>query len=86
MAVHVQLGAHHAREAFERAGSEPRDEFQIYTWQDATLRELCDLVKEVHPAAQRVSARLSFALVYPDRRGQSVMREVRRPGVWGSGV
>lgn len=79
------MGGHHSRQAFGRGGAVPRDEFQVYTWQDATLRELCDLVKEVHPGAQRVSARLSFALVYPDRQGENVMREVRsteREG-WG---
>lgn len=39
--------------------------------------ELCDLVKEVQPAARRPAARLSFAFVYPDRRGKNVMRQVR---------
>lgn len=49
---------------------------QVYTWMDATLRELTDLVKEVQPAARRVTARLEFALVYPDRKGRNVMRQV----------
>lgn len=39
-------------------------------------RELSDLVKEVQPAARRPMARLSFAFVYPDRRGRNVMRQV----------
>lgn len=39
-------------------------------------RELTDLVKEVQPAARRPSARLSFAFIYPDRRGRNVMRNV----------
>ncbi len=43
---------------------------------DATLRELTDLVKEVQPAARRANARLDFALVYPDRKGRNVMRQV----------
>ena len=38
--------------------------------------ELCDLVKEVQPAARRPQARLSYAFVYPDRRGKNVMRQV----------
>lgn len=50
--------------------------YQVYTWMDATLRELTDLVKEVQPAARRVNARLDFALVYPDRKGRNVMRQV----------
>lgn len=50
---------------------------QIYTWHDATLRELCDLVKEVNPLARQRNARLGFAFVYPDKRGVNVMRQVR---------
>lgn len=49
---------------------------QIYTWMDATLRELSDLVKEVKPAARGRMTRLSFAFVYPDKRGRNVMRQV----------
>ncbi|EFN53580.1 hypothetical protein CHLNCDRAFT_136773 [Chlorella variabilis] len=74
--VFPRLGAHHQLEDFARRGDEPKDEVQIYTWMDATLRELCDLVKEVQPAARRPMARLSFAFVYPDRRGKNVMRQV----------
>jgi histone deacetylase complex subunit SAP18 len=43
---------------------------------DATLRELSDLIKEVKPAARMRSSRLSFAFVYPDKRGRNVMRQV----------
>ena len=50
----------------------------MYTWPDASLRELTDLVKAVQPAARRSTARLEFALVYPDKRGRNVMRVVRR--------
>ncbi|MED6150548.1 hypothetical protein PIB30_073400, partial [Stylosanthes scabra] len=49
-------------------GKEPKDEVQIYTWKDATLRELTDLVKEVAPAARRRNAKLSFAFVFPDKK------------------
>ncbi|KAL4427142.1 hypothetical protein ABPG77_001146 [Micractinium sp. CCAP 211/92] len=74
--VFPRLGAHHQLEDFARRRDEPKDEVQIYTWMDATLRELSDLVKEVQPAARRPMARLSFAFVYPDRRGRNVMRQV----------
>lgn len=58
---------------------------QIYTWPDASLRELTDLVKEVQPAARRTTARLEFALIYPDKKGRNVMRVIggahsTRPG------
>ena len=43
---------------------------------DATLREITDLIREVNYAAMRRDARLSFCVVYPDKRGVSVMKEV----------
>lgn len=58
-------------------GKEPKEEVQVYTWMDATLRELTELIQEVQPAARRQQARLEFALIYPDRRGRNVLREVR---------
>ncbi|OMO78711.1 Sin3 associated polypeptide p18 [Corchorus capsularis] len=74
--VFTKIGSHHSSEDFAVRGKEPKDEVQIYTWKDATLRELTDLVKEVAPAARRRDARLSFAFVYPDKKGRFVMREV----------
>lgn len=74
--VFTKTGGHHTVEDFAIRGKEPKDEVQIYTWRDATLRELTDLVKEVAPAARRREARLSFAFVYPDRRGRNVIRMV----------
>ena len=43
----LQNGAHHQVGEYQVRGQEPKDEVQIYTWSDATLRELTDLVKEV---------------------------------------
>uniref|UniRef100_A0A7S2XY13 Histone deacetylase complex subunit SAP18 n=1 Tax=Fibrocapsa japonica TaxID=94617 RepID=A0A7S2XY13_9STRA len=73
-----KVGAHHRVEDFAEAnqGIVPMDEVQIYTWADASLRELTDLIKEVNPAARRRTARLNFAFVYPDKRGRNVLKEV----------
>ena len=76
MRVFQKVGGHHRLEDFAVRGKEPKDEIQIYTWMDATLRELSDLIKEVNPAARAKGSRLSFAFVYPDRRGRNVMRQV----------
>ncbi|KAE8711104.1 Histone deacetylase complex subunit SAP18 [Hibiscus syriacus] len=70
----LRLGGHHSKEDFAVRGKEPKDEVQIYTWKDATLRELTDLA-EVAPAARRRDARLSFVFVYPDKNGRFVVRE-----------
>lgn len=40
----LQIGGHHSDNEFAVRGKEPKDEVQIYTWMDATLRELTDLV------------------------------------------
>lgn len=43
----MQQGGHHQLEEYRVRNQEPKSEVQIYTWADATLRELTDLVKEV---------------------------------------
>ena len=86
----TKSGGHHRKEEFQIRGKEPaQDELQIYTWlgvvlrcfekyfrKDATLRELADLVKEVRVEARRRDAKISFAFVYPDKLGHSVIKEV----------
>merc|ERR1719342_1680576 len=49
-------------------GMTPSNEIQIYTWLDATLKELTGLVKEVNPEARRRGTYFDFSLVYPDLR------------------
>ena len=49
-------------------GMTPSNELQIYTWLDATLKELTGLVKEVNPEARRRGTYFDFSLVYPDLR------------------
>ncbi|XP_057978531.1 histone deacetylase complex subunit SAP18 isoform X2 [Malania oleifera] len=83
--VFTKIGGHHGMEDFAVRGKEPKDEVQIYTWKDATLRELTDLVKEVAPAARRRDAKLSFAFVYPDKRGRFVVKEVGKTYSYGNG-
>nr|XP_023876865.1 histone deacetylase complex subunit SAP18-like isoform X1 [Quercus suber]XP_023876866.1 histone deacetylase complex subunit SAP18-like isoform X2 [Quercus suber] len=83
--VFTKNGSHHGEEDFAVRGKEPKDEVQIYTWKDATLRELTDLVKEVAPEARRRSAKLSFAFVYPDNRGRFVLRTVGTTLSYGNG-
>ncbi|CAM9194809.1 histone deacetylase complex subunit SAP18-like [Petromyzon marinus] len=62
-------GRHHRSEDFTRGGTPPA-ELQIYTWLDATLRELTGLVKEVNPETRRKGTHFSFAIVYPDPKRQ----------------
>ncbi|KAG7998268.1 hypothetical protein I3843_01G250400 [Carya illinoinensis] len=83
--VFTKIGGHHNDEDFAVRGKVPKDEVQIYTWKDATLRELTDLVKEVAPAARRKNAKLSFAFVYPDKNGRFKVKEVGMAYSFGNG-
>ncbi|XP_063069783.1 histone deacetylase complex subunit SAP18 [Engraulis encrasicolus] len=58
-------GRHHRVDEFAR-GNVPSSELQIYTWMDATLKELTSLVKEVYPEARKKGTHFGFAIVYPD--------------------
>uniref|UniRef100_A0A3Q2ZAS6 Histone deacetylase complex subunit SAP18 n=1 Tax=Kryptolebias marmoratus TaxID=37003 RepID=A0A3Q2ZAS6_KRYMA len=55
-------GRHHRVDEFSR-GNVPSSELQIYTWMDATLKELTGLVKEVYPEARKKGTHFSFAIV-----------------------
>ncbi|KAG6472930.1 hypothetical protein ZIOFF_070409 [Zingiber officinale] len=83
--VFTKSGGHHPAEEFAVRGKEPKDEVQIYTWKDANLRELTDLVKEVSQEARKRDAKLSFAFVYPDKNGRFVVRPVGMTYSHGSG-
>uniref|UniRef100_A0A8R7QPI0 Histone deacetylase complex subunit SAP18 n=1 Tax=Triticum urartu TaxID=4572 RepID=A0A8R7QPI0_TRIUA len=83
--VFTKVGGHHLNEEFSERGKEPKDEVQIYTWKDATLRELTDLVKEVALPARKRNARLSFAFVYPDKNGRFVVKQVGSTFSYGHG-
>lgn len=75
--VFTQTGAHHRAEDFAERGKEPvKDEVQIYTWKDASLKELTELIKGVKSSARARNARLSFAFVYPGPQGKNVVRPV----------
>ena len=59
------------------SGSLPNNEIQIYTWPDATLREITDILKDVIlQSIKQKHATFAFSLVYPDRNGVHTMRSV----------
>jgi len=62
-------GRHHRPDEFQR-GNVPSSELQIYTWMDATLKELTSLVKEVYPDARKKGTHFGFAIVYPDPKAR----------------
>ena len=60
------IGRHHRPEEFFR--TVPSNELQIYTWKDATLKELMTLIKEVNPDARKKGTTFDFATVFPNPR------------------
>ncbi|KAK7079937.1 Histone deacetylase complex subunit sap18 [Halocaridina rubra] len=64
--VFLSTGRHSNINEFRR-GNTPANELQIYTWMDATLKELCSLIQEVNTDAKRRGTTFEFNLVfYPD--------------------
>jgi len=63
-------------EEFAVRGKEPAGEYNLHTWKDATLRELIILLKEIDPTFDEWGTKLTFSLVYPDKRGKNVMKEI----------
>jgi histone deacetylase complex subunit SAP18 len=62
--VFINQGRHHQAKDYSR-GHVPANEVQVYTWLDASLKELSGLVKEVNMDARRAGTVFDFAKVYP---------------------
>lgn len=82
--VFVNEGTHHPPESYIR-GKVPPNELQIYTWKDASLKELMNLIKEVHPQARAKGTMFNFALAFPDKGGRYHFKEVGTTSVSHSG-
>ncbi|KAF4322614.1 hypothetical protein BBO99_00003759 [Phytophthora kernoviae] len=64
-------------EVFEALDEKPiANELHIYTWPDATLREIADLVQDSNADAQTPNKRLSICVVSETRDGRVLMRKV----------
>jgi len=59
-------GRHHPLSDYRR-GSTPPNGLQVYTWKDATLKELSNLVQEINPETKRRGTVFEFALIYIDQ-------------------
>ncbi|ORX60379.1 Sin3 associated polypeptide p18 [Hesseltinella vesiculosa] len=65
--IYLDFGRHHPFRSYTIDRTPPEShELQLYTWRDATLRELVQLVQEAIPEAQTGDAHLSFRLIYMD--------------------
>ena len=51
-------------------------ELHIYTWMDASLRELTMLIKEAVEIANKRDAVLNFSFLFPDSKGKLQRKEI----------
>jgi histone deacetylase complex subunit SAP18 len=51
-------------------------ELYIYTWMDASLRELTILIKDAIDLIKRKDATLNFSFVFPDNKGKLQRKEI----------
>jgi len=67
--VFTSKDRHHRPDDFSR-NQTPTNELQVYTWMDASLKEITNLVKEVHPESRKKGTIFDFAICYQDNRMQ----------------
>ncbi|KAF0698794.1 Aste57867_10583 [Aphanomyces stellatus] len=68
-------GSHNRPEAYNSMVDKPlSNEYHIYTWPDATLREIAELIQDANDDARKQN-RLAISLVYPDRRGKHIVKK-----------
>ncbi len=51
-------------------------ELHIYTWMDASLKELTILIKDVVDAARKNNSVLNFSFIFPDSKGRLQRKEI----------
>jgi histone deacetylase complex subunit SAP18 len=63
--VFWKLNGHHSLDDFNNAANLPQDDqVQIYTWKDATLREITELIQQVVPESASEHVTLEFHAIY----------------------
>lgn len=64
----------------------PTNELQIYTWLDATLKELTRLITEVYPNTKTKGTEFNFSVVWPNPRSAGFrMKEIGRTTIGTKG-
>ncbi|KAI9348833.1 Sin3 associated polypeptide p18-domain-containing protein [Pilaira anomala] len=76
--VFTHKGGHNHISQF-KINSVPSEELSLYTWKNATLEELAQLIEQVIPEAQDPDARIAFRLIYLDtERARYQSRDIGR--------
>ena len=74
--VYPKYKGEHSLKQFEINDKELlADEIHLYTWSDASLRELTDLLKEFVPEAKQKDSILEYYVVYPNPHGKGYLKK-----------
>jgi hypothetical protein len=80
MRVFLSPNQHNEIASFQN-GSVPKEELAIYTWPDAKLKEVAQLIKENYPDADKADSTLKFSRVFPDpKTGDMTIAEIGKSG------
>ncbi|KIO19896.1 hypothetical protein M407DRAFT_221923 [Tulasnella calospora MUT 4182] len=87
----VKVNGFHSLQLFEENRLPLEDEHQIYTWKDATLREVVTYLRSLPPTAlslslRHPSARYAFRVVFPDVTSRGKMTAKDLGTVWAKDV
>ncbi|KAG9048255.1 hypothetical protein FS837_000391 [Tulasnella sp. UAMH 9824] len=87
----VKVNGFHNLQLFEDNRLPVEDEHQIYTWKDATLREVVTYLRSLPPTAlslslRHPSARYAFRVVFPDVTSRGKMTSKDLGTVWAKDV
>merc|ERR1712137_428801 len=70
--VFIRQNGHYPLSSYEN-GEFPADQLQVYTWLNADLTELTNLIKEMKPETSKKNTVFKFAIIYPDRNSRSYL-------------
>ncbi|KAN0041613.1 hypothetical protein ACTFIV_004157 [Dictyostelium citrinum] len=74
--VFIKEGSFHSPSEFSSRNVPEKDEIQIYTWRNATLKEITILIKETYKLARHKESKFEFAFIYPDSKGVYVLKTI----------
>ncbi|KAG0733404.1 hypothetical protein G6F29_003165 [Rhizopus arrhizus] len=76
--VFTRQGGHNSIHSYS-IDNVPENELTLYTWKNATLEEIAQLIEQVIPEARDPDARISFRLVYLNKNaGRFFQKDIGR--------
>ncbi|CAM9225891.1 unnamed protein product [Chrysoparadoxa australica] len=76
MRVFWRLHSHHVPADYQLGRLPKQQEVSLYVWFDTTLREISSMFQDAVPEARRRNSRCTFCVVYPDKQGNQLFKQV----------